>query len=219
MPGKKGSCAAKYLREDLLTSQIKAWLQTISLPDRYTGWMLNKVDEWECEETAATGSEMQHLSSKLKAGEERMDKLVSAYLDGDIPKESYLKRKDEAMRSLAALQEEKKDVERGRKKWVEPLWAWVLDTKQAAFLGSSDDLHEIADFVRKVGTNPSIECKSMHFRVSPPSEYAALLRGKMHAPPAFAGARSALSSEEVSFCDLTGNRTPVCAVRGRRPSR
>ena len=123
------------------------------------------------------------------------------------------------MRSLAALQEEKKDVERGRKKWVEPLRAWVLDTKQAAFLGSSDDLHEIADFVRKVGTNPSIECKSMHFRVSPPSEYAALLRGKMHAPPAFAGARSALSSEEVSFCDLTGNRTPIYAVRGRCPNR
>lgn len=117
---KKGNCGAKYLREDLLASQIKERLQTISLPDRYTDWMLNKVDEWEREETTASGSEIQNLSSEIKAGEERMDKLVSAYLDGDIPKAIYLAKKDALMRSLAALQEKKKDFERGRKNWVEP---------------------------------------------------------------------------------------------------
>ncbi len=203
---KKGSCGAKYLREDLLASQIKERLQTISLPDRYTGWILNKVDEWEREETTASGSEMQNLSSQIKASDERMDKLVSTYLDGDVPKENYLKRKDVLMRSLAALQEKKKDFERGRKNWVEPLREWVLDTKQAMELSSSDDLHEISDFVRKVGTNPSIESKSMHFRISPPSENLARLRAKMHARPAFAGVRSELETWEVSFCDPTGNR-------------
>lgn len=115
---KRGACSAKYLREDLLASQIKARLQTISLPDRYTGWMLNRIEEWEREETAATESEMQNLSYKIEASEERMDKLVSAYLDGDIPKPLYLKRKDETMRSLASLKQERKDFERGGKKWV-----------------------------------------------------------------------------------------------------
>ncbi len=181
--------------------------------------MLNKIDEWEREETTASGSEMQNLSSQVKASEERMDKLVSTYLDGDIPKAIYLAKKDALMRSLAALQEKKKDFERGRKNWVEPLREWVLDTKQAMVLSSSDNLHEISDFVRKIGTNPNIESKSMHFRIPPPSEYAAVLRGKMHAPQGLAGARSALSSEEVSICDPTGNRTPVLALRRPRPSR
>ncbi|MEZ4156953.1 MAG: recombinase family protein [Candidatus Paceibacterota bacterium] len=153
---KKGMCGAKYLREDLLAHQIKGRLQTISLPDKYTDWMLNKVDEWEREETAMSGSEAQNLSSKIKADEERMDKLVSTYLDGDIPKELYLKRKDVLLRSLAALQEKKKDFERGRKNWVEPMRAWILDTKQALKLSSSDNLHEISDLVRKVVTNPKI---------------------------------------------------------------
>ena len=216
---KKGNCGAKYLREDLLASQIRERLQTISLPDRYTGWMLNKVDEWERSETTASGSEMQNLSSKVKVDEERMDKLVSTYLDGDIPKTIYLAKKDALMRSLAALQEKKKDFERGRKNWVEPLREWVLDTKQATVLSSSDNLHEISDFVRKVGTNPNIESKSMHFRIPPPSEYAAVLRGKMNAPPAFAGARSALSSEEVSFCDPTRNRTALPSLRRMCPNR
>ena len=206
---KKGNCGARYLREDLLATQIKERLQTISLPDRYTGWMLNKVNEWEREEITASGSEIQNLSSEIKAGEERMDKLVSTYLDGDIPKESYLKRKDALMRSSAALQEKKKDFERGRKNWVEPLREWVQDTKQALVLGSSDNLHKISNFVRKVGTNPTIQSKSMHFRASPPSENTARLRAQMHANPLIAGLRSELNPTEVSFCDPTGNRTPI----------
>ncbi|MFA5942531.1 MAG: recombinase family protein [Candidatus Paceibacterota bacterium] len=206
---KKGNCGAKYLREDLLASQIKERLQTISLPDRYTGWMLNKVNEWEREEIIASGSEIQNLSSEIKASEERMQKLVGIYLDGDIPKNIYLTKKDALMRSAAALQEKKKDFERGRKNWVEPLREWVLDTKQALVLGSSDDLHEISNFVRKVGTNPVIQSKSMHFRASPPSENTARLRARIHASPPEAGLRSELNPTEVSICDPTENRTLI----------
>ncbi len=206
---KKGNCTSGYVREDILLAQIQERIESISLRDRHTGWMLNKVDEWERKENSSNGSEIQNLSSKISASEERMDKLVSAYLDGDIPKPIYLKRKDEIMRALASLNEEKKDFENGKKKWVEPLRAWVLDTKQAMELSSSDNLHEISAFVRKVGTNPRIEYKSMHFRVSPPSENAARLRAKMNTIPPWAGLYSELSSEEVSFCDLTGNRTPI----------
>ncbi len=206
---KKGSCKSGYVREDILLAQIQERIESISLSDRYIGWMLNKVDEWEREETATKGSEMRNLSSKISASEERMEKLVSAYLDGDISRPVYLKRKDETMRLLASLNAEKKAFEAGKRKLVEPLRVWVLDTKQAADLGSSDDLHEVADFVRKVGTNPSISSKSMHFRVSPPSENAARLRAKMHQALRVAGHGSELNREEVSFCDLTGNRTPI----------
>src|SRR3989344_3838621 len=202
---KKGNCGARYLREDLLVSQIKERLQTISLPDRYTGWMLNKVNEWEREEITASGSEIQNLSSEIKASEERMQKLVGIYLDGDIPKNIYLTKKDALMRSSAALQEKKKDFERGRKNWVEPLREWVQDTKQALVLGSSDNLHEISNFVRKVGTNPVIQNKSMHFRASPPSENTARLRAEMNRAAAFARLGSELNPNEVSFCGGSGN--------------
>src|SRR3989344_4178633 len=141
-----------------------------------------------------------------------MQKLVSIYLDGDIPKNIYLAKKDALMRSSAALQEKKKDFERGRKNWVEPLREWILDTKQALILGSSDDLHEISIFVRKVGTNPTIQSKSMQFRASPPSENAARKRAEMHRALAFAGLGSELNPDEVSFCGPTGNRTPTSSM-------
>jgi len=111
--------------------------------------MLEQVKEWEREENGAMQSEVQRLANLIKADEERMEKLVSMYLDDDIPKEIYLKKKDAFMRSLATLKQKRQDAERGRQDWVEPLREWVLDTKQADFLSSSDNFPEIAAFVQK----------------------------------------------------------------------
>jgi hypothetical protein len=95
--------------------------------------MLAKVKEWEQEETSAPQSEVQNLSEQIKTAEAKMEKLVSTYLDGDIPKETYLKKKDEILLASAVLEQKKKDFENGRKNWVEPLREWILDTKQPIF--------------------------------------------------------------------------------------
>ncbi len=197
---KRGKCSQPYIQESELARQIKKKLGEIALADKYTGWMLNKLGEWERDENAASTVDLQTLSSKIKASEERMEKLVSAYLDGDIPKPIYLKRKDEIMRLLASLSQEKKDFEAGKKKWVEPVREWILDTKQANFLANADDLLQIKAFVQKVGTNPRISGKSMHFRVSPPSEKTARLRAKLHPRLVGVGADSVLKNWEVQIC-------------------
>ena len=174
---KRGRCSQSYIQEPELARQIKARLQTISLCDRYTDWMINKVKEWERDETTASQSEVQNLSESIKVCEARMEKLVSTYLDGDIPKEIYLTNKDEVMRALATLKDKLKDFEHGRKSWVEPLRKWVLDTKQADFLANSDELHEIKAFVQKIGTNPMVRDKSAHFSFSAPSNLSQNKRG------------------------------------------
>jgi len=197
---KRGHCSQAYVQEIELTRQICARLQTISLCDRYTSWMLDKVKMWEREEIGASQSEVQNLSDSIKANEERMEKLLSAYLDGDVPKEVYLKRKDVLMRSLAALKEKMKDFERGRNNWVEPLREWILDTKQANFLSSSSDLYQIKSFVQKIGTNPLVRDKSAHFAAPVPSQFVAERRALLSTPAPSARASSHLSDSEVSFC-------------------
>src|SRR3989344_2695898 len=197
---KRGRCSQPYIQEMELARQIKARLQTISLCDRYTDWMLAKVDEWNKEELSASQSEVQNLSANIKANEGCMEKLVSMYLYGDVPKEMYLTRKDVLMRSFAALQEKKKDFERGRKNWVEPLREWILDTKQADFLATSDNFSEIKSFVQKIGTNPLVRDKSALFEFPPPSQFAALRREKLSRAVRPSRRASALSNREVSFC-------------------
>ena len=169
--------------------------------------MLEKVKMWEREEVGASQSEVQNLSTQIKADEERMEKLVSVYLDGDIPKDIYLKRKDNIMRSLATLQVKMKDFENGRKNWVEPLREWIFDTKQADFLAKSDNLHEIKSFVQKIGTNPQVRNKSAVFDFCPASQFAAKRRGILRSAAASRPRGATLSNREVSIGGRDGIRT------------
>ena len=204
---KRGRCSQPYVRKAELAGKITARLPSISLCERYTDWMFAKADEWDKEAVSASQSEVQNLSANIKADEERMEKLVSTYLDGDVPKEMYLPRKDTLMRSLAALREKLKDFERGRKNRVEPLRAWILDMKQADFLSKSDDLYQIKQFVQEIGTNPTVRAKSPHFSAPAPSEFAASRRHFLPARSAAPLCGAALSEREVSICGEGGIRT------------
>ena len=157
-----------------------------------------------------------------------MEKLVSTYLDGDIPKDIYLKRKDKTMRSLATLKEKKKACERRENTWVEPLREWVLDTKQAAFLSSSDNFSEIASFVQKIGTNHAVRDKTARFSVPAPSHFVAKRRGFLPSRAPAARGSSALCEREVSFCAhkvraTSGSQKPctqphAVSFRGHQPT-
>jgi site-specific DNA recombinase len=204
---KRGRCSQSYIQEKDLAEQLRERLQTIALRKHYTDWMLAKVAEWEREQSTASRSAVQNLSNEVEASEERMEKLVSAYLDGDIPKDIYLTKKDELMRSLAALRERAGDFERGRKKWVEPLREWILDCKHADFLSSSDDLLAIKSFVQKIGTNPTVRDKSARFGLSAPFQFVAQRRRQFSITAPQARRVSGISKREVSICGEGGIRT------------
>jgi hypothetical protein len=170
---KNGKCSQGYLREEVLVAQVKERLQAISLCDEMTDKMLKQVEKWEKEETHSSQSSVQNLADKIKASESRLEKLVNTYLDGDIPKEIYIQKKDENMRSTLTLREKLKDLKHSGNNWVEPLREWILDTKQANFLTKSDNFYDIKVFVQKVGTNPLVRDKSARFGVPVPSVFVA----------------------------------------------
>ncbi len=208
---KRGVCSQSYVQEAELARKVKEQLQTISLPERYTSWMLEQLETEDKETLAVNKSEMEHLSERIKADEERMDKLVSTYLDGDVPKELYLKKKDALMRSLAASRGSMKDVAGGRNNRNEPLREWILDLKQANILASSDELPKLKQFVLKIGTNPTLDDKSPCFSVATPFQFVATRRGFLPACVSAAPTArltSVLSEQEVSICG--GDRTRTC---------
>ena len=67
-----------------------------------------------------------NLKEKIRANEEKLNKLVSVFLDGDIEREMYLTRKDLLMRKKVGLLESKTNFGQQRKNWVEPLRSFVL---------------------------------------------------------------------------------------------
>ena len=200
---KNGKCSQGYLREEILVAQVKERLQSISLCDERVDYMLKKIEQIQKEENLSSQSSVQNLTDKIKASEDRLEKLVSTYLDGDIPKEIYIQKKDENMRSTLTLKEKLKDFKHSGNNWVEPLREWILDTKQANFLTKSDNFYDIKVFVQKVGTNPLVRDKSARFGVPVPSVFVADRR-------AFG---------QVVNCDPTGNRTPIDRLKTCCPNR
>ena len=166
----------------MLVSQLKARLQSVALCDEWTKKMLKQVDEWEKENVHSSQTFVQNLRGKQKETQEKLDKLVSAYIDGDIPKESYLVKKEEVLKQKISLASQKTNFGRTGKNWIEPLRSWILDIQKAKKLSHSDSFGEIKAFVQKIGTNHQLLDKSASFSfIAPWDSAASRLAGRAHA--------------------------------------
>ncbi|MFZ2522378.1 MAG: recombinase family protein [Minisyncoccia bacterium] len=200
---KHGVCKQQYLREDLLVSQVREQLQGVSLPESWAEYMLQKVDVLQSEESHASGSRLGQMKEDLKGIEAKLDALVDLYLNKDIEREIYLVKKDILMRQRLSLHAKSSSVQAERKNWVEPLRKWILDSKRAGFLATSENLHEMRDFLRSFGTNPALQDKTISISFCPPSEFARKQKADSILSPFSApSARGSfgLSDHEVSVC-------------------
>ncbi len=66
----------------------------------------NDIYEGNCQPIL---SFVQNLGTNLKVTQQKLDKLVSAYLDGDIEKEIYLEKKEELTKQKLSLLKQKED--------------------------------------------------------------------------------------------------------------
>ncbi len=187
-----------------LALQVKEQLQSVSLPEAWTDYMLKKVEGFEHEEIHASGNRLGQMKEDLKELEAKLDALVDLYLNHDIEREIYLTKKDNLMRQKISLQAKSSSARAERKNWVEPLRKWILDSKRAGFLATSENLHEMRDFLRSFGTNPALNNKTISISFCPPSDFAKFQKEIFFsrpesAPPAHS--RHALTFPEVSLCD------------------
>src|SRR3989338_8090282 len=177
---KKGACSKKYLQEKDLATQLKTRLKSVAICDEWTEKMLKQVEKWQTENVHSSQSFVQNLKSKLTDTQEKLGKLVSAYIDGDIPKENYLAKKEQLLKQKVSLASQKSDFGRTGKNWIEPLRAWILDIQKAEKLSQGDSFGEIKAFVQKVGTNHQLLDKSVSFSFSEPWDYVALHLAQSH---------------------------------------
>jgi len=126
------------------------------------------VDEWEKEQAQSSQSFAQNLEERIKETEQKLDKLVNAFLDGIIEKDTYLAKKDELIKTKTALLQKNDDFGRKGNNWIEPLRNWILSANYAEKLASSNDFDEIKSFVEKIGTNRRLLDRKLIFDFQKP---------------------------------------------------
>ena len=213
---KKGVCGQPYVSSSALTAQMKSLLQTVSLPLSEIEVMEKQIDLWEKESISESGSVAQNLKTKLSETKEKLDKLVSIYLDGDIEREIYLARKDLLLRQKAKLEESFKDFGQQRKNWVEPLRRFVLSLREAVELEKGENYFAWRTYFQSIGSNPTLKDKSLSIHWGELFEFMAHTKANFileSVPRACPTARPVTFSDGVSIGGLTGSRTPDSAMR------
>ena len=103
--------------EDALALQVKEQLQSVSLPEAWTDYMLKTVDGFEHDEIHASGNRLGQAKEDLKLLETKLDALVDLYLNHDIERDLYLTKKDALMRLKLSLQAKSSSARAERKNW------------------------------------------------------------------------------------------------------
>ena len=165
---KKGKCGQSYLLENKLGEQLRERFKEIAIPDDWAQMMLSQIDRWVNEDRKDSSAFAQKLEARTTDIEGRLDKLVTTYLDGDIEKESYLRRKEDLMKIKVDLYNERTNF--GRKpSWIEPLRDWVKTIHHAGKLASSsDNLEAVKSLAEKIGTKRLLLDKKILFDFVPP---------------------------------------------------
>ena len=167
--------------------------------------MLAQVEMWEKENIQSSQSFAQNLEKEIKETEQKLDRLVNAFLDGSIEKEIYLAKKDELITTKTDLQRRKSDFGRKGNNWIEPLREWILAAHHAEKLASSNEFDEIKSLVEKIGTNRRLLSKQVLVGLRPPFDLIAKQKGFCEARPAPAspcGINSGGASEQPIASDF-----------------
>jgi len=195
-----GSCSQRYLREDLLVEQLKNKISKVALCEDWKEKMLAKVEMWEKENIQSSQSFAQNLEKEIKETEQKLDKLVNAFLDGSIEKETYLAKKDELIKTKTDLNRRRADFGRKGNNWIEPLREWILTAHHAEKLASSNEFDEIKSLVEKIGTNRRLRDRKLIFDFVRPFDLIPKYTEKCERSPAAGGASEQTNCPQNSQC-------------------
>jgi len=161
---KKGACQEKhYLREEVLSEQIKSFLQKVSLSSRDTEKVLAALDNEQEQTKQQAKSKVEILRGQLNQVETKLAKLLDVYLVDALSTEEYATKKQELLSQKMELQEKINDFEQKGLSWLELAREFVLSLNQAAKLVETENKEEMTTFLKNIGSNHILRNRQLIF--------------------------------------------------------
>ena len=171
---KKGPCQEKhFLREEDLISQIKNYLQKVSLSSQDTEKVLTELEKDEAKAKEQTKILVQNLKKELIEIEAKLEKLLDVYLTEVISTEEYTSRKQKILTRKLELQEKIRDFEQKGLSWLEPAKEFVLKLNYAEKLLDSENYPGMKTFLKNIGSNHILQNQKLIFSFNFPFNLAA----------------------------------------------
>ena len=161
----KKDCSQPYVREESISAQVVDYLRLIALPPEWTDWMIQEIETEQNEDKDSRQDCLQSFRSQIAENDQKLDRLMQAYLDKVLSLDEYRQAKGELIERKQELKEKLTAAEANRANWFEPAIRFVKASKQALLLTENGQESERRDFLRKIGSNLTISDR--HLSVKP----------------------------------------------------
>src|SRR3989344_5901556 len=143
----------RFLREEVLTEQVKNLCQKVSLPDEWRKKYLARLESEQSESRHSLDLFAQNLRDNISAIKMRLERLTDAYLGEALELGEYQEKKNILMSEKKTLEEKLSDFERKGNHWLELMRNWIIEANQAENLIKQENLSGMKDFLADIGSN------------------------------------------------------------------
>ncbi|MBU2578253.1 recombinase zinc beta ribbon domain-containing protein [Patescibacteria group bacterium] len=166
---KRGKCNQRYISKDEIEAQIRQIIQPVSLPQTAYKKFLEWLEKDRQEAKLKSQGQINNVTRQLKLIEEKLDRLLEAYLDQLIDSQNYQTKKNELIETKADLHENLKDINTIGNTWLEPFSEWVEQAFHACkILRAKNNGHELAFMAKTVSSNLFLQNQKLSVNYASP---------------------------------------------------
>src|SRR3989338_902367 len=160
---RKNPCEQKYIREELITSQIRTEIQKVSLPDDWAKWMIAENDKDRQSEVQSSTLFVQNTKDEIFSIEKKIEKLMTLYLDNSLSLEEYRETKNQLVNQKQLFKEKLSSFEQKANNRFELTEKFLKTNITNVELANEGIPEEILREFKKVGSNFKILDRTVLF--------------------------------------------------------
>ncbi|KKQ55478.1 MAG: Recombinase [Parcubacteria group bacterium GW2011_GWA2_38_13] len=150
-------CSEPPVRKEELNRQLSNLLKKYALPDDWAAELLKMSERDEKEAAQSTTALAQTMRGEIQGISQKLQRLLDAYLDQDIERESYRSEKANLLSRKKSLEEKIGKLKQGANVWIEPLRDWIKNAQMLNGIDETTPLPLKKSFAQKIfGLNPSV---------------------------------------------------------------
>ena len=150
---RKNPCEQKYVREEIITSQIKEKIKKVSLSSAWANASINYFENEKMKIAQAESSFAQKARDELVEIETKLDRLLDLQLDGNLSQAEYTAKKHKLILAKKDLEEKISAFGRKSNNRFELAIAFLKEANQTEKYAQQENPERIRDFLKKIGSN------------------------------------------------------------------
>jgi site-specific DNA recombinase len=157
---RKNPCDQKYVREEIITSQIQEEIKKVSLPDDWAKWMIAENAKDRQSEAQSSTLFADNTKDDISLLDSKIEKLMTAYLESALSLEEYRDAKNTLVTSKQLLKEKLSAFEQKASNRFELTEKFL---KYNVELANEEVNGEKIRLLQKVGSNFQIKDRTVFF--------------------------------------------------------